>query len=178
MVVQQGTMKPSGKSAGRGSKDLVSVGRIGKATGLKGELNLHPYLEVDGLSAISRFFVQTRDGHTTELKMAYLRHKGKDTLVVKFFGIESPEKAREIAGLHLLARAEDLPATAEGEIYAFELVGMSVLGPGGEFLGKVEDLTQTPSYFILELDRLSIPLTGEFVSEIDRNKGILKLKRF
>lgn len=170
-------VKPSGDSTGQSGEELVSVGRIGKATGLRGELKLYPYLGQDDLSRISCFFVRARDGRTFDLQIAYLRRAGKDTLIVKFSGVESKEQAEEIAGLHLLARAGDLPPTGEGEFYAFELVGMSILGPGGEFLGRVESLTPTPSYFILESGRLSVPLTDEFIGEIDRQKGILKLKR-
>ncbi len=170
-------MKPSGDSAGQSGEKLVSVARIGKPTGLRGELKLYPYLGQDDLSRISCLFVRARDGRTSELQIAYLRQAGKDTLIVKFSGIENREQAGKIAGLHLLARAGDLPPTGEGECYAFELVGMSVLGPGGEFLGRIEDLTPTPSYFILEAGRLSVPLTDEFVEEIDKQRGILKLKR-
>lgn len=170
-------MKPSGDPAGPAGENLVSVGRIGKATGLRGEVKLYPYLEPDDLSSISRFFVNTREGGIIELRVAYVRQTGRGALVTKFSGIESKEQAREIVGLHLLARTEDLPRICEGEFYAFELVGMSVLGPGGEFLGKVEDLIPTPSYFIIEAGKLSVPLTQEFVSEIDREKGIIRLKR-
>jgi len=177
VVAHQRTVKPSGDPAGLAGENLVSVGRIGKATGLRGEVKLHPYLEPDDLSRISRFFVKTKEARVIELSVAYLKRQGKDTLVVKFSEMENREQAREIAGLHLLARVGDLPRIREGEFYAFELVGMSVLGPGGEFLGMVEDLTPTPSYFILEAGRLSVPLTREFVGEIDREKGILRLKR-
>ncbi len=177
MVARQEEVRPPGDPAGPFGESLVSVGRIGRTTGLKGELNLLPYLEPDDLSRISCFFVREKDGRTVELRMAYIRRTGKGSLVVKFSGIDKPELAREIAGLQLLAMAGDLPPAGEGEFYAFELVGMSVLGPEGEFLGRVEDLTPTPFYFILEAGRLSVPLTREFIGEIDRGKGILRLKR-
>ncbi|MEO0249516.1 MAG: ribosome maturation factor RimM [candidate division WOR-3 bacterium] len=170
-------MKPSGDSTGQSGENLVSVGRIGKATGLRGELRLYPYLESDDLSRISCFLVHTRDGKDIELQIAYIRRAGKGALAVKFSGIDCKEQAREIAGLQLLARAGDLPPTGEGEFYAFELVGMEILGPGGEHLGRVEDLTPTPSYFILEAGRLSVPLTEELVGEIDKQRGFLRLKR-
>jgi len=170
-------VKISGESAGPCGEDLVSVGRIGKASGTGGELRFYPYLEPDEVAGIPRFFVNRREFGLVELRAERIRKGVRGTLVIKFAGIETREQAREITGLDLLARTDDLPRIREGEFYAFELVGMSVIGPGGEFLGIVEGLTQTPLYFILEAGGLSVPLTREFVGEIDREKRVVRLKR-
>jgi 16S rRNA processing protein RimM len=71
-------------------------------------------------------------------------------------------------GADLTVRKDDLPPTAEGEYYAFQLVGLEVQEEGGRALGRVVQVAPGVANDVLELDSgLALPLVEECVREID-----------
>jgi 16S rRNA processing protein RimM len=66
----------------------------------------------------------------------------------------------------------DLPEPAEGEYYAFQLVGLEVVEAGGEKLGCVAEVSSGPANDVLELDTgLALPLVDACVQEVDLEGG-------
>jgi len=67
---------------------------------------------------------------------------------------------------------DDLPEPAEGEYYAFQLVGLEVEELGGEKLGRVTEVSSGPANDVLELDTgLALPLVDACVQEVDLVAG-------
>ena len=67
---------------------------------------------------------------------------------------------------------DELPATEEGEYYAFQLVGLEVEDVGGARLGRVTDVSSGPANDVLELDTgLALPLVDACVQEVDLAAG-------
>jgi 16S rRNA processing protein RimM len=65
-----------------------------------------------------------------------------------------------------------LPEPAEGEYYAFQLVGLEVEEAGGEKLGRVAEVSSGPANDVLELDTgLALPLVDACVQEVDLEAG-------
>ncbi len=63
---------------------------------------------------------------------------------------------------------EALPATAEGEYYTFELVGLEVVEEGGRSLGRVAAVAPGVAHDALELDSGALlPLVDACVRDID-----------
>jgi len=61
-----------------------------------------------------------------------------------------------------------LPPTAEGEFYAFELVGLEVLEEGGRVLGRVEAVHPGPANDSLDLGGgVLLPLVEACIREVD-----------
>ena len=67
---------------------------------------------------------------------------------------------------------EALPATEEGEYYAFQLVGLEVVEEGGRVLGRVEAVHPGPANDALDLgDGLLLPLVEACVRAVDLEAG-------
>ena len=65
-----------------------------------------------------------------------------------------------------------LPEPAEGEYYAFQLVGLHVEDEDGAKLGRVAEVSSGPANDVLELDTgLALPLVDACVREVDLDRG-------
>jgi 16S rRNA processing protein RimM len=75
-------------------------------------------------------------------------------------------------GAELTVPREALPPPAEGEYYAFQLVGLAVEEEGGRELGQVREVAPGVANDVLELDSgLALPLVEACVREIDLERG-------
>jgi 16S rRNA processing protein RimM len=75
-------------------------------------------------------------------------------------------------GAELTVPREALPPTAEGEYYAFQLVGLEVEEEGGRVLGRVAQVAPGVANDVLELDSgLALPLVEACVREVDLGRG-------
>ena len=75
-------------------------------------------------------------------------------------------------GAELAVPREALPPTAEGEYYAFQLVGLAVEEEGGRPLGQVRDVLTYPANDVLELDSgAALPLVEACVRQVDLEHG-------
>ena len=75
-------------------------------------------------------------------------------------------------GAELAVPREALPPTADGEYYAFQLVGLDVEEEGGRALGRVAQVAPGVANDVLELDSgLALPLVETCVREVDLERG-------
>jgi 16S rRNA processing protein RimM len=75
-------------------------------------------------------------------------------------------------GANLEIPAADLPALAEGEFYAFQLVGLTVEEEAGPTLGRVVEVAPGVANDVLELDSgLALPLVEDCVRSVDLAAG-------
>ena len=75
-------------------------------------------------------------------------------------------------GAELAVPRDALPPNAEGEYYAFELVGLEVEEEGGRSLGRVAQVAPGVANDVLELDSgLALPLVEACVREVDLERG-------
>ncbi len=75
-------------------------------------------------------------------------------------------------GAELAVPREALPPTADGEYYAFQLVGLEVEEEGGRALGRVAQVAPGVANDVLELDSgLALPLVETCVREVDLERG-------
>jgi 16S rRNA processing protein RimM len=75
-------------------------------------------------------------------------------------------------GADLAVPREALAPTAEGEYYAFQLVGLAVAEEGGRQLGRVAQVAPGVANDVLELDSgLALPLVEACVHEVDLERG-------
>ena len=77
-----------------------------------------------------------------------------------------------VRGAPIEVERDALPEPAEGEYYAFQLVGLEVEEEGGERLGRVTEVTSGPANDVLELDTgLALPLVDACVRQVDLDGG-------
>jgi len=75
-------------------------------------------------------------------------------------------------GAELAIAREALPPTAEGEYYAFQLVGLEVEEEDGRALGRVAQVSPGVAHDVLELDSgLALPLVEACVRQVELDRG-------
>jgi 16S rRNA processing protein RimM len=138
----------------------IRVGKVGKPHGLEGafvveEGSEDPERFAEGVTLL----VDGKPARVVESKRAGGRP------VIRL----DREAAR---GAPIEVERDALPEPAEGEYYAFQLVGLEVEEEGGEKLGRVTEVTSGPANDVLELDTgLALPLVDACVRQVDLDGG-------
>lgn len=144
----------------RSSTDLVTVGRVGRPHGLDGS-----------------FFVEHASDDPERFAVGAVLHVEGEAARVdaskRSGGRPVIRLDREVPrGADLTVPRDALPPTAEGEYYAFQLVGVEVEEEGGRVLGRVVQVAPGVANDVIELDSgLALPLVEDCVREIDLDRG-------
>jgi 16S rRNA processing protein RimM len=148
------------KRSPRSVADLVLVGRVGKPHGLAGAFFVEDASEAPERFAVGgELVVEGRPARIVESK----RSGGRPVIRLD----------REVGrGTAIEIERSDLPPPAQGEYYAFQLIGLDVQEEGGAMLGRVVEISTNPANDVLELDTgLSLPLVDACVQEVDLAAG-------
>ncbi|MFA9431296.1 ribosome maturation factor RimM [Egicoccus sp. AB-alg2] len=157
--------------------DLVVVGRVVKAHGIRGEVVVEVLSNVPGRfdAGATVFLAGTRR------TIAGSRpHQGR--LLVRLDGVPDRTAAELLRGASLEAPAADV--SDEDTYYAHELVGMAVVGEDGAALGVVRSLVELPEaagYDLLEVARTDgstwlLPAVDDYVEVEDAPDGGERLR--
>lgn len=97
-------------------------------------------------------------------------------LLVSFRGIEDRTQAEALCGYVLEVPGSLLPPLADDEYYPFEVAGLRVYDDSNRYVGKVEEMLDTPAQPLLTVrlvsgEQVLVPFVREVVLEIDRQGG-------
>lgn len=153
-------------------KDLICVGAIAGAFGVKGEVRLKSFCAEP--RAIADYGpLWTEDGSrsfTVALGPAVA-----GGLSARLSGVSSREAAEALKGLRLHAERARLPSLPDDEFYHADLVGLRVFDTGGAALGKVAAVLNHGAGDILEVRQggttLLLPFTRAVVPTVDLALG-------
>lgn len=163
---------------GKGFAEMVTIGRIVRPHGRKGEVVVEPLSDrPDRFPSLRRAFVSGEGGsaRAVQVRDAW-PHKGR--FVLKLDGIDSIDEAESLRGLDLRIPEEDLSALPEGSYYHHQLRGLRVEDAEGREVGRVAEVMETGGEAAVLVVRgrygeTLIPLAGAFVREIDLAAGRL-----
>ena len=151
----------------------VTVAKIGKARGLKGEVFLQSFTDIPD----DRFFegevYETSSSQFPELTIEFAREiNGK--WAVKFAEVSSREGAEALRNIELYI--ETVEGEEEDAWYPHELVGLAVYSPQEELIGEVKALFPSDFQDLLQVKTTDgrtglIPLVYELVTEVDIEAG-------
>ncbi len=167
--------------------ELLTVGRIVAAQGLRGELRVLPLSDFpERFTRPGRRWLQGKrqPPQTVELRSGR-QLPGKELFVVRLAGIEDRSAAEALVGLELQVDGRDRPPLAEGEFHLLDLVGLEArLLADGTLIGRVTDLIHAGND-LLELEvpaageaaarRLLVPFVEAIVPEVHLEEGWLGL---
>ena len=103
-----------------GAPKLVTLARIRKPHGVRGEVRVLCLAESPHALDIPRLFLLDPEGSTAPCRIESARPH-RDGLLLKLEGIDSREAAETLRGSRLAARASDLPEPEPGQAYLHEL---------------------------------------------------------
>ena len=159
-------------------EDLVTIGRIVKPQGRKGELAVEVISDrPERFGSLRRAFVPGDDGLAREVIVTRSwPHKGR--FVIKLEGVDSIDEAETYRGMEIRIAEAELDPLPEGSYYHHQLKGLRVEDPEGRPLGVVRDvMTNAGDAAILvvkgEKNELLLPLADSFVRRVDRDQGLI-----
>jgi len=145
-------------SSDRNARELIIVGRVRKAHGIRGDLVVEPLTdEPDAVFAPGRrVFAGTASGDRAkdgrELNIA-IASPFKGGFIVHFTGIDDRTVAETWRERFLLLPADELTPLSENQVYIHELVGMRVELESGEPVGTVAETYELPQGLTLDVKR-------------------------
>ncbi len=151
---------------------LISIGRVIKPFGVKGEMKIEPMTDFPGrFNDLRRIYLVSPNGAEIECEVRSVRHAGVVPILL-FAGYDSPEKAKILNGWFLKVPQEEAVPLPEGTFYQYELIGMEVFSESGDKLGKIVDVFETGSNDVYVMKQGSketyIPATKEVVKKINK----------
>jgi 16S rRNA processing protein RimM len=155
------------------SANLILVGRVAGAFGVKGEVRIAAYTaEPQALLAYRNLL---REDGQPGLTLTGGR-PAKGGVVARAKQIETREQAEALRGLKLYIPRETLPEPDEDEFYVTDLIGLAVESPEGEPLGRVREVRDFGAGDILEIQPAAgpswyLPFTREAVPEVRIAEG-------
>lgn len=165
--------------------DLVLVGYITGAYGLKGWVRVRPYsADADALLAARNWWLDKPE--MRDVSMMQSKTHGGD-VVAQIMGVADRDAAEALKGATVQISRSHFPALPDNEFYWVDLIGLVVENPQGEVLGTVSDMMDNGAHPILRVDagpdrsapgkttELLIPFVDQFVLNVDRTAGKIKV---
>ncbi|MBI1200604.1 MAG: 16S rRNA processing protein RimM [Phenylobacterium sp.] len=166
-----GSRDPRDKPEGDG---LILVGRVAGAFGVRGEVRITTYT-ADALALLDYRDLKGEDGRPALTLVSGRAAKGG--IVVRAAEVETREQAEVLRGLRLYIPRDVLPEPDEDEFYITDLIGLAVVSPQGEALGRVKNVQDFGAGDLLEIAPEDggaswyLPFTREAVPEVRIAEG-------
>lgn len=152
------------------SKDeLISIGKIVGAHGIKGEVTLLPYGPlVEGFNW-NELSLKRKEGQRPCDITGVRPHKGGYLLTIA--GYTTRNAAESLIGIEVSIKKSALPKLQEDEFYTFELIGAEAVTDDGRSLGHVTGIIVTGSNDVLEVNgadgEILIPMIEQVIIKTD-----------
>lgn len=161
------------------NQNLIRVGRVAGAFGVKGEVRITAFTE-DAATLLKHPNLLREDG-TPGLTVLSGR-KQKDSVIVRAAEIDTPEAADAARGLYVHIPREALPTLDEDEFYLTDLIGLRAVSPSGEALGRIKTVRDFGAGDLLEIQPPAgatwwVAFTREAVPEIRIAAGEVVIDR-
>jgi 16S rRNA processing protein RimM len=158
-------------------RDMVLVGAITGAHGIRGEVKLRSFTaEPEAIAAYSP--LETAKGGRVEI--VRLRPQ-KDGFIAVLKGVADRNAAEALRGTELFVPRERLPVPGEGEVYVHDLLGLPVHLADGTRLGEIVDVADYGAGELIDVrldgreDTVLIPFADQYVLEADGEKVVVDL---
>ncbi len=165
-------------AAGVAPTDLIELGVVRGAYGIKGWLRIAPHApEAAVLASTNQWWLQG-DGAPQPVEVTAAKRHGA-SLLAKWASCDSKEAADAFKGKRVAVARGEFPATAPGEMYWVDLLGARVINRAGIELGHVSGMKNNGAHDLLEVKgatlSLLVPLVEQFIDEIDTEARIVRV---
>jgi len=161
--------------------DKFIIGLVGAPFGVKGFLKVRSGSgEIEHLLKLQSVIVKKDDKESLFNIEEISPVNPAGTVLVKFKGIDSPEKAKTLNGAQLLGGRDEAAPLGEGEFYIEDLKGLQVYGKE-EIIGVITDIIEGGGGELVEIkltngEKRLVPFRKEFFPEINPEKGRVLLQ--
>lgn len=162
---------------------LVLVGEVIKPHGLAGEFSVKVHVDSpDFFAQVPRLYLRRVPGERPRPVAVTSWRMHNARLLLRLDGIQGRDEVEHVRGAELLARPEDMPGRSEEDIFVHELIGMRVLLPSGELLGRIESVSSAAGagqeIWTIRAEsgqEVLFPAHQDFVLEVDRAAATVRI---
>ena len=167
--------------------DLIQVGHITGAYGLRGGIRVSPYsMDADALLSVKTWWLDKPSLRPVQVRNAK-SHSGDVTATL--VDVTDREMAEALKGATVQVSRADFPELPEDEYYWTDLIGLDTVNLQGEALGKVSDMMHNGAQSILRItpvpdpnaapdakapERL-VPFVDQYVKTVDLQARLITL---
>jgi 16S rRNA processing protein RimM len=167
--------------------DLIQVGHITGAYGIRGGVRVTPYsMDADALLSVKTWWIDKPSLRTVQVRNAKY-HSGDVTATL--VDVTDREMAEALKGATVQVSRADFPELPEDEYYWTDLIGLDTVNLQGEALGKVTDMMHNGAQSILRItpeadpnaapdakapERL-VPFVDQYVKTVDLQARLITL---
>jgi 16S rRNA processing protein RimM len=161
-------------------KELLAVGLITRAHGVKGEVAVRPLTEIESRFQPGSVLLLGPEGQR-ELTVGSVRGPHHGRLLVRFREVEDRGEAEAIRGQVLLIDSRQTPALSEADrFWVHQVVGLEVMTDDGRSLGRVREVLHNPANDIWVVEGeggdILIPALREVVGAVDIPGGRIVIR--
>ena len=151
--------------------ETVTVGRIERPFGVKGEVKVRPLSDVPGrLEGLRSVSLLARNGQTLETSVTHVRRAGAG-FIFGLTGLATPEDASLWRGGFMRTIRGAVPELPNGHYYECDLIGLAVSAEESQPIGVLEeiwDLPGNPVFVVRQGSKeILIPAAKELISNVD-----------
>ncbi|MFO7643034.1 MAG: ribosome maturation factor RimM [Desulfosarcina sp.] len=155
--------------------DLIQVGRVTGAHGIRGGLRVQSFVESMALFQIGeKILLGCPDGAARSMTVEWVKPH-RSGLRLGLASVSDREQAQALIGSMLYVDKARLPTLEQDTYYWFQLEGLTVYDASGALIGRLERVIPTPAndiYLIRgekagRMQELLIPAIGSVVVRID-----------
>lgn len=165
--------------------ELLLVGRVIRAHGVKGELKV--VAETDDphrFKALEVVYLGARPEDAEPQPVESVRFhttKRGPLVLLKLDGVDGRDEAELLRQRLVFAREGDLPPLEDGELFVHDLVGLDVITESGEAIGSVREVMEGPAHAVYVVARPGrsdalVPAVEAFVADVDLDAGRLVIR--
>ena len=156
-------------------EEVYKIGRLGKVHGVKGEISFQ--LDDDVFDRVdANYLVLDIDGILVPFFIEEYRFKTDSNALMKFEGIDTQERARELTGCDVYFPRK-LSEDEESQISWAEIIGYRLIdAQTSHEVGKIASVDDSTINILFELeDGKLIPASEELISTIDTKKHQIEI---
>jgi 16S rRNA processing protein RimM len=160
--------------------DLIEVGRVVDAYGIKGWVKIQPFAaaEDSALKRTKRWWLNGSHLNLSSDERDVLSSRVHgESIVAEFAGVSDRDVALKFKGATISVRRSDFPASKTEEFYWIDLIGCAVTNVQGVSLGTVSEVFDNGAHAVfrialnptlaLSTSELLIPFVKQFVATVD-----------
>ena len=156
----------------KNKKELILIGEIVSAIGIKGEVKIKSYSSSpDRFQRLDKINLETGSGVFVVKSISSAGARG-NMVAIKFADIDDRNAAEALVGGKLYIDESQLEELPKDTYYVRDLIGLKVIDEEGKSIGEIKDVLQTgpQDIYVIKLPdgkETMVPAVKEFIKEIN-----------
>ena len=157
--------------------DVFMIGRLGKSHGVHGEVTFHFDDDIfDRLDA--DYLILNVDGILVPFFIEEYRFRSDTVALVKFEGVDSQERARELVNSEVFFPRHLAEAEEEAPLTLSLLVGFDIIdADSGKSIGRIAAIDDSTMNVLFMLEGgLLIPASDDLITDINKDRRTIAMQ--